>query len=336
MGRLKRAYLFLFSKTVAAGILGFLLSLLGSEVLYAVPRGMELDFAEILTIPILVLMIYVLGFFDEAMRHWWEWRRFRSPIKAAVLNGYMDDSKGIECKPMFSPFSTKERWLDFFKEAGSDKKFFDANGIDWSAISSKYAVLLNPFGEVYLEKDKRKLLTFERIKEFVADGGIFCCTGGFPFYYYWDAIIGQEMNSTPRTRIASQQGIHDTRLFPDSLVTTDFGVVILNDPQSPTPAQVYQEKKPDIEFFGDLGGIGGSNTVSEFRSPSGNSRGLVPGLRVRHSEGEEKFPLAAISYGQGYLIIAGMNMKSDVEFAKLSMGICNFVNQIAKRRKSKV
>jgi hypothetical protein len=44
-----------------------------------------------------------------------------------------------------------------------------------------------------------------------------------------------------------------------------------------------------------------------------------------------KFPLAAIPYGKGYLIIAGMNVGTDVEFQKLTRGINNFVTEIARR-----
>jgi hypothetical protein len=93
MGKLRRAGLFLFSKTVAVGILGFLLSLFSSEILFAVPAGMELNFAKALFFPILILMMYVLGLFAEAKKRWWEWRRFRTPIVIGVLERYVDDSR---------------------------------------------------------------------------------------------------------------------------------------------------------------------------------------------------------------------------------------------------
>ena len=333
MGKLRRTGLFLVSKTIAAGILGFLLSLFAKEVLYAVPAGMELDFAKVLLIPILILMLYVLGLFGEARKRWWEWRRFRTPIVIGVLYGYIDDlKKGIECKPMSS---AKEGWLDYLKGVTSEgKRLFDVKGIYSSDLSSKYAAVINPFGEIYLEKDRRNFLTYEKIKEFVADGGIFCCTGGFPFYYYWDSVTGLPVDTTPKTRITTATGVQDIRLFFDSLVTKDFGAIITNDPSTPTQVKVYQEKKPDIQFFGELCSVGGTDKVLEFRSLSEGTRGLIAGLRVKHND-EVKFPLAAISYGNGYLIIAGMDVKTDVEFQKLGKGIANFVNEIAKRRKLK-
>ena len=330
MGKLRRVSLFLVSKIIAAAILGFLLSLFSSELLFAVPTGMELDFAKALLFPILILMIYILGFFGKARKWWWERKRFRIPIVVGVLKGYLDDSKkGIECKSVFS----NNDWLDYFKGITiNGKKSFSVNEIFWSDISSKYAAIINPFSEIYLEIDRRNLLTYEKIKEFIADGGVFCCTGGFPFYYYWDSITGFPVDTTPKTRVTTLTRLEDIRLFYDSLVTKDFGAIITNDPSTPTPIKVYQEQKPDIEFFGELCNIGGTNKVLEFRSLSDGSRGLIAGLRVKHNE-EVKFPLAAISYGNGYLIIAGMDVKTDVEFQKLNKGISNFVIEIASRHK---
>ena len=123
-------------------------------------------------------------------------------------------------------------------------------------------------------------------------------------------------------------------MFFDSLVTKDFGAIITNDPPTPTKVKVHQEKKPDVEFFGELCSVGGTDKVWEFRSLSEGTRGLIAGLRAKHND-ELKFPLAAISYGSGYLIIAGMDVKTDIEFQKLGKGITNFVNEIGKRHKAK-
>jgi hypothetical protein len=332
MTKLRRMGSFLVSKTVAAGILGFLLSLFAKEVLYAVPAGMELDFAKVLFIPILILMFYVLGFFGEVRRRWWEWRRFRAPIVIGVLSGYVDNlKKGAECKSMFS---SKESWQNYFQEVKPDgKRLFEVKEVYSSDLSAKYAVVINPFGEIYIEKDRRNFLTYEKIKEFVADGGIFCCTGGFPFYYYWDPVTGLPVDTTPKTRITKATGFQDIRLFFDSLVTKDFGAIITNDPPTPTQRKVYQDR-PDIQFFGELCSVGGKDEVFEFRSLSEGTRGLIAGLRAKHND-EVKFPLGAISYGNGYLIVAGMDTKTDVEFQKLARGIMNFVNEIARRRKLK-
>jgi hypothetical protein len=250
-----------------------------------------------------------------------------------VLRGYVDDlKKGTECKSMFSG---NNDWFKYFKTiTHKNKVLFDTKEIYWTEISSKYAVILNPFGEIYLEEDKRNFVTYEKIKEFIAGGGIFCCTGGFPFYYYWDQTTGLPIDTTPKTRITTSTGLQDIRLFFDSFVTKDFGAIIINFPPQPTLANVYQDKKPDIAFFGDLLNIGGSNQVLEFRSLSEGTRGLIPGLRIRHGD-ETKFPLAAISYGEGYLIIAGMNVRTNVEFSKLATGISNFAREIASRRKLK-
>ena len=273
MSKLEKAHRFIVSKTVAAGVLGFLLSIFTTEILYAVPQGNEIIFAEILLIPIIILLLYVLGLFNEARQAWWEWKRFRTPIKLGVLSGYVDYlKKGTECKPMFS---MDGGWSEYFKKIKvNEKNLFEVEDLFWSNISQKYAVIMNPFGEIYLEEDRRNFTTYEKIKDFVANGGVFCCTGGFPFYYHWDPITNLPVVTTPKTRVTTNAGFADIALFFDSLVTKDFGVIITNFPEQPTQSDVYQENKPDIEFFGELSNVGGTKKVFEFRSLSEETRGF--------------------------------------------------------------
>lgn len=326
----KRTVNFLFSRTLAAGILGFLLSLFSTELLFVVPEGLELRVAVFLLIPIIILMIHVAGFLGSVRDRWWEWRRIIRPIKVAVLNPYFDDSeKGSKCQ---TQFTVNSGWKAFFDDL-KDQDNFNVHNIYWTDISAKYAVIINPFSEIYLEGDKRNLCTYEKIKDFVANGGIFCCTGGFPFYYFWDSIIEKPVDTTTRTRIIHDNFIEDKRFFADSLVTKDFGAIITNVPEKPTLIKSYQEEL-DITFFGDLSNVGENRVIWEFRSLSEESRGVIPGLRVNHGK-DVKYPLSAIPYGKGYLVIAGMALKQDaVEFKKLCSGLVNFTNEIARRRQT--
>lgn len=287
--------------------------------------------AGLLLIPIVILMIHVAGLIEELRDRMWKWRRILTPIKVGVLGPFIDDSKkGRECKMQFSP---NDGWLDFFTESNSKEKQFDVQEINWSEISNKFLVLINPFGEIYLEDDKRNFATYERIKDFVANGGIFCCTGGFPFYYFWNPVIGREIDTTPKTRIVTTKSIADPRFFNDSLVTQDFGAIIDNNPSKPTLNHSYQEVV-DKEYFGDLSSVGGSDLVWEFRSLSEETINAVPGLRIKHGN-ETKYALAAIPYGKGFIIIAGMALKpAGVEFKKLAESIVSFSKLISTREKT--
>jgi hypothetical protein len=328
----KRIAHFLASKTLAAGVLGFLLSLFATEILYIVPKGMELEVTGLLLVPIIILMVHIAGFLDELRNRWWKWRRIIKPIRIGVLSPYFESKKGKKCKLQFAPNSG---WVDFLNQKNFEKKQLEVTEIYWSEISSKQAVVVNPFGEIYLEDDKRKLSTYRKIKDFIADGGIFCCTGGFPFYYFWNEIIGKEIDTTPKTRRTAQVGaVEDTRYFIDSLVTKDFGVDINGIPLKPTLTHSYQENA-DIEYFGNLSTTGGSDLIWEFRSLSQETLSVIPGLRVKHGN-EEQYALAAIPYGKGYLVIAGMALKpAEVEFKKLAQGLITFTNEIARRKKTK-
>ncbi len=323
---------FLSSKTTVAGVLGFLLSLFATELLFAVPKGMELEVAGLLLIPVIILMIQLAGLFGALRRRWWNWRRIITPLTVGILGEFLDESrKGQGCELQFQP---NAGWKEFFSRKNSDSKHYEIYDIDWTEISSKYSIIVNPFGEMYLENDKRNLATYEKIKNFIAGGGIFCCTGGFPFYYYWDPITGKPIDTTPRTRTTEGNRIEDNRYFTDSLVTQDFGAIITSDPQRASLIRSYQITE-DIDFFGDLSKAGHNDVIWEFRSLSSETRGVIPGLRVNHGS-EVKYPLAALPFGKGYLIVTGMALKPDkVEFDKLSEGITNFGNGIARRNKSK-
>lgn len=329
----KRIAHFLASKILAAGVLGFLLSLFATEILYVVPKGTELEVAGLLIVPIIIFMALAVGFPSELINRWWKWRRIIKPIRIGVLSPFFDESKkGKTCKLQFAPNSG---WVDFLNQKNSEKKQLEVTEMYWSDISAKQSVVINPFGEIYLENDKRKLSTYLNIKDFIADGGIFCCTGGFPFYYFWNEIIGKEIDTTPNTRKTGKIGeVQDTRYFIDSLVSKDFGVDINGVPFKSTLTHSYQENA-DIEYFGDLSKTGGSDIIWEFRSLSRKTLSVIPGLRVKHGN-EEQYALAAIPYGKGYLVVAGMAlMPAEVEFKKLSEGLITFTFEIAKRNKSR-
>lgn len=330
----KRIAQFLTSKSLAAGILGFLLSLFATEILFLVPSDFEIELAGLLLLPIVILMVHIAGLFEASRNHWWNWRRIISPIKVGVLKPFFDESKkGTACKIQFSANSG---WLDFFNRIDAEKKQFDVEEINWSDISGKYLIVINPFGEIFLENDKRNFTTYEKIKDFIAEGGIFCCTGGFPFYYFWNEILGKEIDTTPKTRRVDEKLglIMDPRYFIDSLITQDFGVKIPGFPEKPTLNHSYQEEA-DKEYFGDLTAVGGFDLVWEFRSISEKTDNAIPGLRIKGKD-ENRYALAAVPYGKGFIIVTGMAPSAgEVEFKKLTEGLVSFSKLVVKREKTK-
>jgi hypothetical protein len=88
--------------------------------------------------------------------------------------------------------------------------------------------------------------------------------------------------------------------------------------------EVYQ-KDEDKRIAGDLVNVGGSNKIQEFRAIVKN---CIPLLRASRPEPEFKeiYPIAAVPYGWGYLITAGVNMVSLAEFEKLVVAVDNFCN----------
>lgn len=142
------------SKTIIAVILGFLLGLFSEILIFFVPDPIKMDVVIILLFPILLLIVYLSGFFAEIISRYYKWRRFQTPIRIGVLNGFLDESKkGIECRAIYVK---KKDWsTEFQKMTIGRKKIFSVDEIFWSEISLRFAAIINPFGEVYLEKDKR-------------------------------------------------------------------------------------------------------------------------------------------------------------------------------------
>jgi hypothetical protein len=60
-------------------------------------------------------------------------------------------------------------------------------------ISSRYAVIVNPYGEGYPEQDAVTLRTFSSIEDYVYNGGIFVSIGGYPFYWALDVASGDKI-----------------------------------------------------------------------------------------------------------------------------------------------
>ncbi|MCJ7635094.1 hypothetical protein MUP77_22225, partial [Candidatus Bathyarchaeota archaeon] len=303
-GYLRQFCNILFSRSTWITVLGFLLSIFSSQV-YDFVSNSRVNYVHLAVLVFSITVIsgaFVFGGLEAIKQYRWKKRRFNKPFMTGILESYLDfKRKGKECEPAFCD-KTPADWFNAFRSRDPDgEELFNVEKLYWKDVSSKYAALVNPFGEVYIEENRRLMTTYNRIKDFIAEGGIFICTGGFPFYYIWDHIVGRPIDTTPRTIEVIGNRIAKAPWFNESLVAKDFGVVFRNIPDKPTSTPVYQ-KNEDLELFGDIENEGGKG-VLEFRSPWDDSISIFPALRARH-ENREAYPIAAVPYGEGYLIIS--------------------------------
>jgi len=126
-------------------------------------------------------------------------------------------------------------------------------------------------------------------------------------------------------------------MFSGSIFWREFDAVTTSDTpihSGPCPLEVYQ-KDEDKQVVGDLVNIGNDTKVLEFRAVTNKTKNLIPLLRAWRPEPEfgEVYPIAAIKYGWGYLIVGGMYLKTENEFKRLAIAIdrfCEWISRVTK------
>ena len=269
------------------------------------------------------------------------------PRKLGILNGFVDESNPLEKPCVKYPFTEfriddwEKRFSQIF-DAGRVK--YEIEKIPISKVGNEFAVIINPFGEAYPEKDVKKKFAFNILKNYVEDGGVLVNVAGFPFFYAWDVIKGSEEPVVDeKTLVPESVRIEGEKFFVNrfyillnfagSLLWRELGAITTAD----TPKlsginelEVYQNAD-DKKIVGDIVNVGGENKVHEFRALRKETKGLIPFLRARRPDFEEIYPIAAVQIRFGYLIVAGMNTKSSSELEKLVVAVDNFCDYLSRK-----
>jgi HEPN domain-containing protein len=275
-------------------------------------------------------------------------QKFMTPIKLGILNGYVDEKDSLEkacSKYAFSEFKV-ENWEKRLSEISrSGKAKFDVEKIPISKVKNEFAVIVNPFGEVYPEKDTRIRFAFNHLRNYVEEGGVLVNVAGFPFFYAWDVAKGAEEPVVDETTLvpeivrAEGGNLYVERFklllnFAGSLSWRELGVITTGDTPQMAGANeldVYQEES-DKAIAGELVNAGGQSKINEFRAVRKDAtKDAIPLLRTRRPDFGEVYAIAAISRGFGYLMACGMHTKSNSEFEKVTLAIDNFCDWLSKR-----
>ena len=275
-------------------------------------------------------------------------QKFVIPRKLGILNGYVDGQDASE-KPCteypYSEFNIEDWERRFSQITDSGKCKFEIERIPISKIGNEYAVIINPFGEAYPEKDVKKRFAFNHLKNYVEDGGVLVNVAGFPFFWAWDVVKG-----------AKEPVVDEKTLVPDS-VRTEGGkfyverfrillnfagslswrdLEIITTADTPQMSGINQldvnQEESDKSIVGDLVNLGGQSKVYEFRAVRKETKEVIPLLRAKRPDFEEIYPIAAVKRGFGYLIAGGMNTKSPSEFEKLAVTVGNFCDWLFKEQ----
>jgi len=244
------------------------------------------------------------------------------------------------------------KYTGFFPIEWSNRlsRNLDVELIPVEEISNKYAVILNPYGEIYPETDLQYMETLSKIKKYVESGGIFVNVAGCAFWWAWSRSA-----RTP-VRLAKDETYYaPTRpqgvLIPVYPVSREGGSLV-NMPLSQffgvltttgvPQTEIVSQQPQDREYVGDITTIGGINKVREFRAIREPVRECIPFLRTRRTDGEvyEVFPMAGIRLKRGWLVLCGMDLHSGIieqninldaaDFDKISTAVENFLDSLRR------
>ncbi len=239
------------------------------------------------------------------------------PVKIGVLNGFFKDSVNEEkcTERTFTKYSEND-WEKYLSELKTPEgsSIFQVESISIAEMGNKYAIVVNPFGEVYPEIDSENIKSFYKILDYISNGGIFVCAGGLPFWYacMTDKKIPQDsriksmhqgpliLDQTGKLQIPLKNGLF-YRFFSCEFTGG-----------KPIPL-AFEQKPEDQEACGDLIKLPETqNVINEFRSVTGSHfLNIIPLIRAVREPYGEIFPIVAVPYKLGYLISAGINLGND-------------------------
>lgn len=264
--------------------------------------------------------------------------KFKPTINIGILNGFIinDAEYTNEKKPPAYAFPPEE-WKKKLLTENTIVNLIKAN-----QLCERFDVIINPFGPHYPEINKPNMTTFRQIIKFVHDGGIFVNSGDLPFFYFWDgykiSIAGDLLESYQCDKEGTLQPIillnnsplTKTVLYKELGIRTTF----------------FKDKLLEVESVGDeyfkgLDMVGGSKKVKEFRSPyrcEKNTTTLIPLLKAEYplkddfSEVFECYPIAAVKFGKGYLVLNGLALEKDrpEDFQKSIFAIKKILEKLQK------
>jgi hypothetical protein len=234
------------------------------------------------------------------------------------------------------------------------RRGLDTEIITIDQLSDKFTVVVNPYGEVYPERDPISLDSFHRIKKYIAKGGIFVSAGGVGFYYCWDSRTRHRITLSKQIQAyaPNAQNIFLPVFFyppayslTDTIINEHFGVNVIGDipiplgsPPGWQPIFPTQQMNEDIQYVGNLAQVGGTNQILVFRSATPSTRCCIPFLRAVIPNFGEVYPMAGIPYERGLFLVCGMDLNTNatvgslniarVEFEKICSALLNLLEGI--------
>ena len=264
------------------------------SVLFPQPK-----FLHFIALLFVVLLIYYLGLpaLSKFVRYCRAKKKKRFP-KLGVLNGNIDSPiREYKCQHTSTDVTAGMWFTELRREFGPKK----VEMITTSQISDAFSIIVNPFGDIFPEEDLKLHTTFYRICKFIEEGGFFLCTGG-AFWAHQNTKVSEKAEWV---FLSLQDKVQPLKV---GFLYKEFGIVVTGDifadrkmvVQEPLETQAYQKEEDEAR----IGPLIETNTgIKRFRALTPESSNYIPLLREKE---DRSFPLAAVPYGEGYLLHAGM------------------------------
>ncbi len=223
--------------------------------------------------------------------------------KIGILNGYIEDAgREYKCVPKTANVAGIV-WERELRKALSGMRLKRIRRTYAREIDTSFALIINPYGENYPESDKDIRSTFQSIRTYMRNGGVFFATGA-PFWFHQNTMTDKDGQwSVIRTTEGYQQ-------MTDGLCFTSLGISVTMPKDEPAEVAVYQ-RGGDQEIAGDI--LEGVTEIKRWRAVLPQTPDCLPILREKD---DSSYPLCAVQYDKGFLLHSGLWVKDEnaVEF----------------------
>jgi len=239
--------------------------------------------------------------------------------KIGILNGYIRDaSKEHKCVPKFANISGI-MWERELRKALKGMWFKRIRKLYVEDIDTSFALIINPYGENYPESDTDLHATFQSIRSYMSNGGVFFASGA-PFWHHQNTVTDIDGHwSVVRTQDGFQS-------MTDGLCFRSLGISVTMAKDEPLEIEVYQ-RNTDQQIVSDL--LNGQTKLNRWRAIMPLTPDCLPIIREK---GDVSYPLCLVQYNKGYLLHSGLELK-DEDSAEFQILIRVLKNLVIRRFK---
>jgi hypothetical protein len=246
----------------------------------------------VITVIIATMAITFIAYGLSCLLKLWHWCNIRKR-KRFLKIGILNDIPQNEEEGWVHTNVCQEKWKDEIERQIKNKKI-EVKLIKVKEIFDPYTAIINPYGGVYPERDLGKLETLNKVRDYVAEGGLFINVADIPGYFAYNELLKRKLDITPPAlwAIRPDGKIEPIRPFDRTPLMEKVGL------------RTYSVNETwDIEFedrFKDILGLGIKGTkVCRVVVVEKNVKSVV-----KQIEEEKRTPIFFVEYGNGEFLFS--------------------------------